>query len=49
MKGQKYQGYWEYELTKSERVFYYFPIPEEKKVVVYYAGEHPKKNKYPVP
>lgn len=43
LKGKKYQGAWEYELTKSERVFY-IPYLEKRKVVVYYAGKHPKRN-----
>ena len=43
LKGKKYCGAWEYELTESDRVFY---VPDEvqKKVVVYYADKHPKKN-----
>jgi hypothetical protein len=38
----------EYEITGADRVFY-VPLPDEKKVVVYYAGKHPVKNKYPQP
>lgn len=39
LKGKKYQGVWEYEVTKGDRVFY---IPDENqlKVVVFYAGKH---------
>ena len=47
LKGKKYKGAWEYELTKSERVFY-VPEPEKRKVIVYYAGKHPK-SKAPFP
>jgi hypothetical protein len=48
LRGKKFQGAWEYEITGAERVFY-VPVPNEKKVVVYYAGKHPIKNKYPKP
>jgi hypothetical protein len=41
LRGKRYKGAWEYEVTKGDRVFYK-PIPAEQKVVVYYAGEHPK-------
>ena len=41
LKGKRYQGAWEYELTGSERVFY-IPYESDLKVVVYYAGRHPK-------
>ncbi len=27
----------------------YVPLPKEKRVVVYYAGKHPVKKKYPHP
>ncbi len=39
LKGKKYKGVWEYELTGSDRVFY---IPDEihLKVIVFYAGKH---------
>ncbi len=39
LKGKKYQGVWEYEVTGGDRVFY---IPDENqlKVVVFYAGKH---------
>jgi len=43
LKVKNYKGAWEYELTKSARVFY-IPEPEKRKVIVYYAGKHPKKN-----
>ena len=42
LKGKKYRGAWEYELSGGDRVFY-VPHEVQKKVVVYYAGEHPKK------
>ncbi|MGB7414635.1 MAG: hypothetical protein WA902_10540 [Thermosynechococcaceae cyanobacterium] len=47
LKGKKYRGAWEYELTGGDRVFY---VPDEvnKKVVVYYADKHPK-GKSPTP
>ncbi len=48
LRGKKFKGAWEYEITGSDRVFY-VPLPDEKKVVVYYAGKHPVKNKYPLP
>lgn len=41
LRGKRYKGAWEYEVTKGDRVFYK-PISVERKVVVYYAGEHPK-------
>lgn len=41
LKGKLYKGAWEYEVTSAERVFY-VPDPQNRKVVVYYAGEHPK-------
>lgn len=39
LKGKKYQGVWEYEVTGGDRVFY---IPDENqlKVVVFYEGKH---------
>lgn len=43
LRGKKYKGAWEYEVTGSDRVFY-VPDPKESKVVVYYAGKHPKGN-----
>jgi len=48
LRGKKFKGAWEYEITGADRVFY-VPLPKEKKVVVYYAGKHPVKNKYPKP
>lgn len=48
LRGKKFKGAWEYEITGSDRVFY-VPLPDEKRVVVYYAGKHPVKNKYPQP
>lgn len=41
LKGKSYRGVWEYEVTGGERVFY-VPDPQERKVLVYYAGKHPK-------
>lgn len=41
LKGKRYKGAWEYEVTSSDRVFY-VPDEEKRKVVVYYAGKHPK-------
>ncbi|HEY9854042.1 MAG TPA: hypothetical protein V6D28_31535 [Leptolyngbyaceae cyanobacterium] len=41
LKGKRYQGAWEYEVTSSDRVFY-VPDEEKRKVLVYYAGKHPK-------
>ncbi len=46
LKGKRYKGAWEYEVTKGDRVFY-VPDARQLKVVVYYAGEHPKNA--PVP
>jgi hypothetical protein len=39
LKGKKYKGVWEYEVTGGDRIFY---IPDETllKVVVFYAGKH---------
>jgi hypothetical protein len=41
LKGKLYKGAWEYEVTSSDRVFY-VPNEEKRKVLVYYAGKHPK-------
>ncbi|GET38936.1 hypothetical protein [Microseira wollei] len=41
LKGKRYLGAWEYEVTSSDRVFY-VPDEEKRKVLVYYAGTHPK-------
>ena len=41
LKGKLYKGAWEYEVTSSDRVFY-VPDEETRKVLVYYAGKHPK-------
>ncbi len=41
LKGKLYRGAWEYEVAKGDRV-YYVPDEEQLKVVVYYAGKHPK-------
>lgn len=39
LKGKKYRGVWEYEVTGGDRVFY---VPDETqlKVVIFYAGKH---------
>jgi hypothetical protein len=42
LKGKQYRGAWEYELTGGDRIFY-VPDPKTQKVIVYYAGSHPKK------
>lgn len=42
LRGKKYSGAWEYEVSSGDRVFY-VPDQKQQKVVVYYAGEHPKK------
>ncbi|MBW4635160.1 MAG: hypothetical protein KME30_25680 [Iphinoe sp. HA4291-MV1] len=39
LKGKKYKGVWEYEVTKGDRVFY-IPNENQLKVVVFYAGKH---------
>jgi hypothetical protein len=41
LKGKKYAGVWAYEIGAGDRV-YYIPSPEDRKLVVYYAGPHPK-------
>ena len=46
LRGKKYKGAWEYELTSAARIFY-VPDEKKKKVVVYYAGPHPRKSPYP--
>ena len=40
-KGKHYKGSWGYEVTRGDRV-YYQPDPAARKVVVFYAGPHPK-------
>ena len=47
LKGKLYKGAWEYELTKGDRLFY-VPDKSLEKVIVYYAGKHPK-GKSPTP
>ncbi|MBW4664092.1 MAG: hypothetical protein KME01_07830 [Chroococcus sp. CMT-3BRIN-NPC107] len=42
LKGKRYRGVWEYEVTGGERVFYVPDDPQKCKVLVYYAGKHPK-------
>ena len=46
LRGKKYAGAWEYELTAGERVFY-VPHPLTRKVTVYYAGPHPDPAPFP--
>ena len=41
LRGKPYKGAWEYEVSKGDRVFYTVD-EEKKKVIVYYAGKHPK-------
>ncbi|ESA35083.1 hypothetical protein N836_13540 [Leptolyngbya sp. Heron Island J] len=42
MRGKKRKGQWEYELSEGDRV-YYFPEKNTNKVIIFYAGTHPKK------
>ncbi|MEG3876138.1 hypothetical protein QT972_01975 [Microcoleus sp. herbarium7] len=46
LKGKLYKGAWEYEVTGSDRVFY-VPDEDKRKVLVYYAGTHPKSTPFP--
>ncbi len=46
LKGKKYKGAWEFEVTSGDRVFY-VPNTTRKVVIVYYAGKHP--NVAPLP
>lgn len=46
LKGKLYKGAWEYEVTSGDRVFY-VPDDKRRKVVVYYAGKHPKSSPTP--
>ncbi len=39
LKGPKYAGSWEYEVTGADRVFY-TPDSESRTVSIYYAGKH---------
>src|SRR4051794_25498704 len=39
LRYKRYPGAWEYEVTSGDRVFY-IPDPEQKRVMVYYAGKH---------
>jgi hypothetical protein len=41
LRGKRYAGAWEYEVTGGDRVFY-VPDPKLGKVTVYYAGPHPE-------
>lgn len=42
LKGKVHRGLWGYEVTGGDRV-YYKPDPTTRRVVVYYAGPHPKR------
>ena len=46
LRGTKYAGAWEYELTAGDRVFY-VPDPKVRRVTVYYAGPHPDSAPFP--
>ena len=46
LKGKKFDGCWEYEVNRGDRVFYKVE-PEKKIVRVYYAGPHPKNTPNP--
>lgn len=43
LRGKKYKGVWEYKIPSGDRVFY-IPDIQKKKVEVYYADKHPKKD-----
>ena len=46
LKHQHYAGAWCYEIGNGQRV-YYQPSENERVVIVYYAGPHPRKVPYP--
>jgi hypothetical protein len=46
LKHKNYQGVWCYEIGSGERVYYKLRI-EQRVVLVYYAGDHPRKVPYP--
>jgi hypothetical protein len=46
LKGKKYKGAWEFEVTSGDRVFY-VPDIDRQIVVVYYAGKHPNVAPFP--
>ena len=46
LRGKRYAGAWEYEITGGDRVFY-VPDPKLRKVIVYYAGPHPERAPLP--
>jgi hypothetical protein len=46
LRGSVFAGAWECEVTEGDRVFYR-PDPAARKVVVYYAGPHPKHTPQP--
>jgi len=41
LRGSAYRGTWECEVTSGDRI-YYVPDGATQKVVVYYAGPHPR-------
>jgi Txe/YoeB family toxin of Txe-Axe toxin-antitoxin module len=46
LRGDKFRGVWEYEVTGADRVLY-LPDPKTKTVTIYYAGKHPNSNPFP--
>ncbi len=42
LKHKNYTGAWGYEVGSAQRV-YYKPRPENRDVLIYYAGPHPKR------
>lgn len=46
LKRKQYRGSWAFEITGGDRV-YYTPKPQEKTVLIFYAGGHPPKIPYP--
>jgi hypothetical protein len=47
LRHSQYRGHWCYEIGAGDRL-YYRPYEDEKKVVVWYAGKHPK-DRIPLP
>jgi len=39
LRGDRYRGVWEYEVSSGDRLFY-IPNAETKVAIVYYAGSH---------
>jgi hypothetical protein len=48
LKHKHYAGAWCYEIGSGQRV-YYKPRINQRDVLIYYAGRHPKKVPYPPP